>query len=195
MTSSMHHWVHYIIQNKKDRKQHWPVGMRTCNGFTLPSRNLEQWGRTCAWTFRVDECVWTPRAWYWPSSLACACAILLLHTHEGPPRLFLPRTRTLTAPVTLPLDPFSLRAGGTQEPGWGRVCPVRRTLGTLCAPSAGPRLAAPLPLALGPCLHNSLNIPLKHEAPTWNTGMQHKSEADETFRTYICNICVKHIQH
>jgi len=63
------------------------------------------------------------------------------------------------------------------------------------APSTAPWLAAsllPVP-ELWP--NDSLNIHLKHKTlVTWNTWMQHTSEADETFGTYTYNMCVKYMQ-
>jgi hypothetical protein len=104
-------------------------------------------------------------------------------------------TRTRLCSPLLPLTPSSLHTGGTQEPRWGQARPIRRTQAH-CAPHLLVLGSSrPFPSAWG-CPHDSLNVPLKHETlVTWNTWMQHLNKADETFRTYTCNICVKTMQH
>ena len=53
------------------------------------------------------------------------------------------------------------------------------------------RITAPDPVHQRPHGHQR-----RHSAlATWNTRMQHTFETDETFGTYDCNMCVKHMQH
>jgi hypothetical protein len=104
-----------------------------------------------------------------------------------------PRTECLGLPLTPPsLSPCGRDPDARMRTSTPRPQDPRRVVRPICQP---PSRHAPSPSARA-VPHDSLNIHLKHEIfATWNSWMQHKSEADETIRTYNYNISVKHMQH